>query len=356
MHLLPEIWFRNTWSWGLDGDARKPAVKSGENGGLDVYHPDVGDYRLYFEDEPELLFCENETNAAKLYGARAGGAGYFKDGFYADLQQGIASDDARLVQRQTLTGMIWSKQFYYNDVLHLPNDGMVPLKVRSLVGLAPLFAVETLEPEMLDKLPDFNRRLQWVLKHRPDLADLVSRWCEPGRGERRLLSLLRGHRMKCLLRRLLDETEFLSDYGVRSLSRFHKDNPYTLYCDGNRIQCDGEMTVDYQPAESTTAMFVRAENSFLSRFWNEQGGFLYDVVDVDHKTGSVDSSFRPNQIFAVGGLPRQLLDRHRAQLVVDAVEQRLLTPVGLRSLAPDDPQYVCRYTGGAMGFSGLGCI
>ena len=79
-------------------------------------------------------------------------------------------------------------------------DGQVqPLKVRSLVGLIPLLAVETIEPELLDRLPDFAGRLEWFLTNRPDLASLVSRWNEPGVGERRLLALARGHRMKCLL-------------------------------------------------------------------------------------------------------------------------------------------------------------
>ncbi len=118
-----------------------------------------------------------------------------------------------------------------------------------MVGLIPLFAVETLEPELLARLPDFSRRLQWFLNHRPDLAALVSRWQEPGRGERRLLSLLRGHRMKCLLRRMLDETEFLSDYGVRALSQRHRDEPYTLRCGG------AAQTVRYLPGESDSGLF-----------------------------------------------------------------------------------------------------
>ena len=104
----------------------------------------------------------------------------------------------------------------------LPDGKTMPLKVRSMVGLIPLFAVETLEPELLEKLPDFAARMEWFLNHRPDLAKLVSRWQEHGAGERQLLSLLRGHRMKCLLRRMLDETEFLSDYGVRALSKIHE--------------------------------------------------------------------------------------------------------------------------------------
>src|SRR5438045_9734783 len=83
----------------------------------------------------------------------------------------------------------------------------------------PLLAVETIEPELLDAMPRFKTRLEWYLENRPDLAGLISRWHEPGAGDRRLISLTRGHRMKCLLRRMLDCGEFLSDYGVRSLSK-----------------------------------------------------------------------------------------------------------------------------------------
>ena len=138
---------------------------------------------------------------------------------------------------------------FFFDVLHLPDGSMIPLKVRSMVGLIPLFAVETLEPELLRHVPEFTARLEWYLDYRPDLAALVSRWCEPGQGERRLLSLLRGSRMKKLLRRMLDESEFLSDYGVRALSRRHREQPYTFRWDGQ------ERTVAYQPGESTSEHF-----------------------------------------------------------------------------------------------------
>jgi hypothetical protein len=145
---------------------------------------------------------------------------------------------------------LWDEedQFFY-DVLNLPDDARVRLRIRSMVGLIPLFAVETLEPEMLDRLPGFRRRLEWFLKNRPDLADLVSHWQSPGRGKRRLLSLLRGHRMKKLLRRMLDESEFLSDYGVRGLSRAHLDHPYIFRLDGS------DLTVRYAPAESDSRQF-----------------------------------------------------------------------------------------------------
>jgi hypothetical protein len=139
-------------------------------------------------------------------------------------------------------------EFYY-DQLNLPGGEVAKLKVRSLVGLVPLFAVETLEPALLARLPDFTRRLNWLLNHRPDLCQLVSRWQEPGVGERRLLSLLRGHRMKCLLRRMLDETEFLSDYGVRSVSKAHEREPYTFWADGR------PHSVRYEPGESESGLF-----------------------------------------------------------------------------------------------------
>jgi hypothetical protein len=145
---------------------------------------------------------------------------------------------------------LWDEedQFYY-DELNLPDGKITKLKIRSMVGLIPFFAVETLEPQMLDRLPGFSRRLHWTLKNRPDLAALVSRWQEPGLGERRLLSLLRGSRMKKLLRRMLDETEFLSPFGVRALSRAHLDQPYVF---SSRGAFDA---VFYEPAESRSAHF-----------------------------------------------------------------------------------------------------
>ena len=96
-------------------------------------------------------------------------------------------------------------------------------------------------------------------------------------------------------------------------------------------------------------VYERGRASFISRFWNDADRCLYDVVDVDHQPGQADASCRPNQIFAIGGLPYPLLDdgdRERARLVVDTVERRLLTPLGLRSLAPGAAGYTPRYGGG----------
>jgi hypothetical protein len=145
---------------------------------------------------------------------------------------------------------LWNEEdeFYY-DVLHTPGGRYLPLKVRSLVGLMPLLAVETIQWQLIEALPGFKARLEWYLVHRPDLASLVSRWQEPGMRERRLVALTRGHRMKCLLRRMLDPEEFLSDYGVRSLSKFHKEHPYVLTVRGE------EKIVSYEPGESQTGIF-----------------------------------------------------------------------------------------------------
>ncbi len=97
----------------------------------------------------------------------------------------------------------------------------------------------------------------------------------------------------------------------------------------------------------------RALSSFGRRFWNEEKGFLYDVVDADHEAGNDDASLRPNQIFAVGGLPFPILEGGRARRVVDAVEEKLLTPMGLRTLSPDDPRYRGRYEGNPLQRDGV---
>ncbi len=150
---------------------------------------------------------------------------------------------------RTGTGL-WDEadQFYY-DMLDTGHGHVMPMKLRSMVGLIPLFAVEVLEPDLLARVPDFHRRLDWFLSNRPHLAALVSHWQEPGQGSRMLLSLLRGHRMKALLRRLLDEGQFLSDYGVRALSAEYRHEPYRFHWHGHTIE------VGYQPAESDSYMF-----------------------------------------------------------------------------------------------------
>jgi len=145
---------------------------------------------------------------------------------------------------------LWDEQdgFFY-DVLHLPEGKPFPMKVRSMVGLIPLFAVETLEPELLDCLPDFKRRMEWFIENRPDLTGNVACMRTPGNDERRLLSIVSQDQLRRVLRFMLDENEFLSPYGIRAISRYHKDHPYTLQVNGTQHR------VDYEPAESSTGLF-----------------------------------------------------------------------------------------------------
>ncbi len=554
INILPQIWFRNTWSWGKDN--RKPELFLSENNSIRIIHHELGEYNLYFKNNPDTLFCENETNYKKLYSSE-NISPFVKDGindfitnnnensvnpqktgtkaacnydleiegessaivnlkltkrslskpfdnfekifltrkkeaddFYGEIQKDLKSEDAKNVQRQAFAGMLWSKQFYYFDVeewidgdksqpkppenrkdgrnkdwLHLNNadiismpdkweypwyatwdlafhciplsmidsefakeqlilftrewymhpNGQLPayewnfsdvnppvhawatwrvykidqklngkydndflervfhklllnftwwvnkkdhdgnnifqggflgldnigvfdrsadlptgghldqadgtswmalfslnmlrislelsktkpiyqdlatkffehflyiaqsmtnmgckgvglwddkdgfyydalhvddkishLNIRSMVGLIPLFAVEVLEPDLLKQLPEFEARLNWFLKNKPEMAKLISRWNEKGFGERSLLSLLRGHRMKKLLNRMLDETEFLSEYGIRALSKYHEQQPYEFFIDGSKLE------VKYMPAESDSGLF-----------------------------------------------------------------------------------------------------
>ncbi len=133
------------------------------------------------------------------------------------------------------TGMWSEKDGFFYDVLHTPDDRHVPLGVRSIVGLVPLFAVETLEPRILNRLTGFKRRLDWFIQNRPDLTKNVACMETKGQGERLLLSIVDAGQLRRVLRVMLDEAEFLSPYGIRSLSRHHKDNPYVLPVDGHRI-------------------------------------------------------------------------------------------------------------------------
>ena len=180
-------------------------------------------------------------------------------------------------------------EFFY-DVLHIEPDTVLPIKIRSMVGLIPLLASTTLEPDILTALPNFAARLDWFLTHRPEIASLVSRWQEQGRGERHLLALCRGHRMKRVLRRMLDEAEFLSPYGIRSLSRVHAAQPYTLEMAGMRY------TVAYLPGESDSGLFGGNSNwrgpvwfpinylliETLQQFHHYYG----DDFRIEHPTGS----------------------------------------------------------------------
>jgi hypothetical protein len=157
---------------------------------------------------------------------------------------------AQAMEKRVVDKGLWSEEdgFYY-DVLSTPDGTHIPLKINSMVGLIPLFAVEVLSSQYASSLPGFASRLRWFLSNRPDLAKLVSRWEEPGQHRTMLLSLLRGKRIHQLLTRILDETRFLSDYGVRSLSRYHHDEPFKFN------MYDEHYCVSYEAGESESSLF-----------------------------------------------------------------------------------------------------
>jgi hypothetical protein len=174
------------------------------------------------------------------------------------------------------TDGLWDNEdeFYY-DTIRMPGDTSIRLKIRSMVGLIPLLAVEVIDDKILQSLPDFANRLNWLLEKRPDLAALVSRWHEKGSEEKHLLSLLRGHRVKRLLYRMLDEAEFLSDYGIRSVSKYHEQHPYELHVDGHLL------TIKYTPAESDVPLFGGNSN-WRGPIWMPPNFLLIEALQRFH--------------------------------------------------------------------------
>jgi hypothetical protein len=145
---------------------------------------------------------------------------------------------------------LWDEQdgFYY-DMIHLAGGDHVPLKVRSLVGIIPLFAVGALDPALLQRYPKFTKRMDWFVAHRPTVRQHLDTSQKTDKGARILLAIANRKRLERILRYVLDENEFLSPYGIRSLSKYHREHPFTISLDGH------ENRVDYEPAESSTNLF-----------------------------------------------------------------------------------------------------
>jgi hypothetical protein len=186
---------------------------------------------------------------------------------------------------------LWNEEdgFYYDRLLDSKGDS-IGLKLRSMVGLVPLFAVEALDPAALSRHPGFRRRMEWFIKNRPDLISGVASMTETGMGKRRLLSLVNPDRLKRILQRLFDESEFLSPYGLRSLSRYYADHPYEIQLDGRTHR------VAYEPADSQTDMFGGNSNwrgpiwfpmNFLIIEALQRFDFYYgDSITVEFPSGS----------------------------------------------------------------------
>ena len=145
---------------------------------------------------------------------------------------------------------LWDeKDGFYYDVLHMGATTHVPMKVRSMVGIVPLFATATFEPEDYLRLPGFCKRMQWFVDHNKDVAEHVDMSRKSDRGARLLLTIANRPKLERIYKYVFDEKEFLSPHGARALSKFHKDNPYQLNVDGRTH------SVDYEPAESSSSLF-----------------------------------------------------------------------------------------------------
>ncbi len=230
---------------------------------------------------------------------------------------------------------LWDEQdqFYY-DMLNLPDGTRVPLRVRSLVGLIPLCAVEVLDNSVFTRFPAFAERAHWMLTHRPDLAGLVSRWGETGKAGRVLLSLLRAHRMTALLTRMLDETEFLSDHGIRAVSKAHAAAPFSIEVNGTCL------TVDYEPGESSTTLFGGNSN-WRGPVWMP---INYLLVDALHEFSKYyDQSFTlpcpagSGEQLGLQEIAAELTRRLNALFLRGAAGRRPV--LGDRALFQDDPAF-----------------
>ena len=235
---------------------------------------------------------------------------------------------------------LWNEEdgFFY-DVLHFDSAELhacesKQLRIRSMVGLIPLFSVEVLSSDLLDRVPGFTARLDWFLKYRPDLASLISRWQKPEAGSSQLLSLLRGHRMTALLTRLLDETEFLSDFGVRALSKSYRDEPYSLELGGET------RVVSYQPGESDSNAFGGNSN-WRGPIWMPVNFLLIESLRKFHSFYGdefrVECPTNSGNLLSLAQVADELAARLSRLFLADAKGRR--ASLGGHALFQDDPHF-----------------
>ncbi len=230
---------------------------------------------------------------------------------------------------------LWDEDdgFFY-DALNLPDGRVVPLKVRSLVGLMSLLAVETLEPSVMDAMPEFNRRVHWFIENRPDKSMNITSIDVPGVGQRRLIAFLDREKLTSVLRYMLDENEFLSPFGIRSLSKVHEGQPYNFHINGSTI------SVNYQPAESQSGLFGGNSNwrgpvwfpinylliEALQRFHHYYG----DSFQVEMPTGS-------GKLMTLGEVADELSNRLISLFMRDETGKRPI--YGGSEMFQDDPHW-----------------
>lgn len=212
--------------------------------------------------------------------------------------------------------------FFY-DALHV-NHQVIPLRIRSLVGLLPLFAVETIEPTLLNRVPVFKERMEWFLSKRPHYSNTMACIEDPGLGARHLMSILTKDRLISLLRYMLDPNEFLSEYGIRSLSKYHQDHPYTIHFDNQ------DHRIDYQPGETTERMIAGGNSNWRGPIWfpinfliieslQKYHHYYGDTLKVEYPTGS-------KQYFTLGEVAKSLSRRMISLFLKDEKRNRPIFP------------------------------
>ncbi|HYV64739.1 MAG TPA: glucosidase, partial [Myxococcales bacterium] len=172
-----------------------------------------------------------------------------EDDSYEDVASKFWEHFVQIASAMNTLGLWDGEDGFYYDLLHRPGKDEIVLKIRSMVGLIPLFAAESYAPELLEKFPAFTRRLEWFIDHRPDITSGVACMRTTGVAGRRFFSVVGPEMLRRIARRLFDEAEFLSPHGIRALSRAHRDQPYMLQVDGMAY------AVSYEPAESSSGLF-----------------------------------------------------------------------------------------------------
>lgn len=202
---------------------------------------------------------------------------------------------------------LWEKEdgFFY-DVLHHPHHPPQHLKVRSLVGLLPLLSVETIEEDLLEKAPIFKRRMEWFLSKKPELSRNVTCIHACGTKNRRMMAFVNRGMLVSILRYMLDEEEFLSEYGIRSLSKYHQKNPYTYKIN------DQIFTVQYEPAESESGLFGGNSN-WRGPIWFPTNFLIIEALQKLHhyygETFKVEFPTRSGHFLTLAEVSREISKR-----------------------------------------------
>jgi hypothetical protein len=234
------------------------------------------------------------------------------------------------------TGLWDEEDGFYYDRLRIADGNHILMRVRSVVGIVPIFAADTLDAHIVDHHPGFKKRMQWFIDNRPDLTEGLASMTHCGIEQRRLLSVVNQNRLERMLQRVFDETEFLSPFGVRSVSRYHKDHPFELALDGTKLK------IGYEPAESETGTYGGNSN-WRGPVWFPMNFLLIEALQrLDHYYGeslTLEFPARSGQRVSLRQAARLLSRRLMALFLPDKDGNRPI--YAGNSLFQGDPQFKC---------------